>query len=56
MKPHKSQTALQNYLDGLLQDAQAELQQPEPEQVRPVLLEEQLEDRVSRRMPHFKLI
>lgn len=47
MKPHKSQTALQNYLDGLLQDAQAELQQPEPEQVRPVLLEEQPEDRVK---------
>jgi len=27
MKPHKSQTALQNYLDGLLQEAQVELQE-----------------------------
>lgn len=29
MKPHKSQTALQNYLDGLLQEAQVELQEDE---------------------------
>lgn len=40
MKPHKSQTALQNYLDGLLQEADAGLQEPapvlllEPESVR----------------------
>lgn len=36
-KPHKSQTALQNYLDGLLQEAQIEL----PE--RPVLLRERVQ-------------
>ncbi len=39
MKPHKSQTALQNYLDGLLQEAQPMLAE-EPEPVRPLLLDE----------------
>lgn len=34
-KPHKSQTALQNYLDGLLQEAEIEQQEE-----RPVLLRE----------------
>lgn len=36
MKPHKSQTALQNYLDGLLQEAEHEQQVDE----RPLLLRE----------------
>lgn len=41
MKPHKSQTALQNYLDGLLQEAQVELSEETVEQQeRPVLLKE----------------
>lgn len=37
MKQRKSQTALQNYLDGLLQEARVEQYQEEP---RPVLLKE----------------
>lgn len=40
MKPHKSQTALQNYLDGLLLDVETELDEPRVEQERPVLLKE----------------
>ena len=43
MKPHKSQTALQNYLDSLLQEAQVGLQNEAQEDVRPVLLQEKLE-------------
>lgn len=44
MKPHKSQTALQNYLDGLLFEAQIELDEQVVEQERPVLLKERQEN------------
>lgn len=43
MKPHKSQTALQNYLDGLLQEVQTVLQEEPAEHSPPLLLQEREE-------------